>query len=547
MTDNPQNPSGPSPATTMRVRRPSTGPLVSVGRLQPQANEVEQAVLGALMLEKDALSKVIDVLKPEVFYKDGHKLIFEAIHQLFQNSEPVDLLTVTQQLRKNGTLEIAGGAFYITELTSKVASAANIEFHARIVAQKFIQRDLIRITGEVQREAYEDTNDVFDLLDHAEQELFSLSENNLRRDSLPARDLVSQAIRQLEEISKKEDGITGIPTGFKKLDELTSGWQPSDLVIIAARPAMGKTAFVLSVARHAAVKKKVPVAFFSLEMSATQIAHRLLSSESELELNRLRTGKLEPYEWEQLNHRSGALSSAPLYINDTPALSVYDLRAKCRRLKAEKGIQLIIIDYLQLMSGGNSKSFNREQEIAYISRALKELAKELNVPVIALSQLSRAVETRTSGDKRPQLSDLRESGSIEQDADMVMFLYRAEYYKLEQFEDGTSTAGIAELIIGKQRNGPTDTVKLNFVGRYARFNDIAGNYGTPAFVPPTAPGNDPYAQLSNAYSEFSDSGSTRRPIPPPAQPRESGRMTFPSRMNDEGDDDAFEGDFKAPF
>lgn len=518
-----------------RIRRREIAPTLQVGKLQPQAVELEQAVLGALMLEKDALSKVVDVVQPDIFYKDQHKLIFEAIHTLFNNSEPVDILTVTNQLRLNGTLELAGGAFYITELTGKVASAANIEFHARIVAQKHIQRELIRICGEVQRDAYEDTTDVFDLLDTAEQELFSLSENNLRRDSLSARDLISTTIKSLEEMAKRDDHITGVSTGFRKLDELTSGWQKSDLVIIAARPAMGKTAFVLSVARHAAVQRKVPVAFFSLEMSATQIAQRLLSAQAELELNRLRTGKLEQYEWTQLNTRSGELSSAPLYINDTPALSLYDLRAKCRRLKAEKQIQLIIIDYLQLMSAGNNKAGNREQEIAYISRGLKELAKELDIPVIALSQLSRAVETRTVGDKRPQLSDLRESGSIEQDADMVMFLYRPEYYGLQVDEEGNSTKDMAEVIIGKQRNGPTDTVKLMFTGRYARFSELPGNYGSGgmggggSFIPYQKPDDLPIDPYGN-------------PLPPTDKPR----LTFPSKMNS-ADDDVIEGDWKAPF
>lgn len=534
MTESSQNTFPPA----NRIRRREISPNIPLGKLQPQATDLEQAVLGALMLEKDALSKVIDVLKPEIFYKEAHKHIFEAIHTLFSNSEPVDILTVTHQLRKSGTLEVVGGAFYITELTGKVASAANIEFHSRIVAQKYIQRELIRVCGEVQRDAYEDTTDVFDLLDSAEQDLFSLSENNLRRDSLSARDLISSTIKSLEEMAKRDDHITGVSTGFRKLDDLTSGWQPSDLVIIAARPAMGKTAFVLSVARHAAVQRKVPVAFFSLEMSAPQIAQRLLSSQSELELNRLRTGKLEPYEWEQLNARSGALSSAPLYINDTPALSVYDLRAKCRRLKAEKNIELVIIDYLQLMSAGNAKTGNREQEIAYISRALKELAKELNVAVIALSQLSRAVETRTTSDKRPQLSDLRESGSIEQDADMVMFLYRPEYYGYTELEDGTSSAGIAEVIVGKQRNGPTDTVKLQFTGKYARFTELPGEGGY-------------MGQLSSGSSYMKPTDAMPidaygNPVAP-AQLNEKPRMTFPSKMNDGPDDDSFEGDWKAPF
>lgn len=487
------------------------------------------AVLGALMLEKDALSKVIDIITPEVFYKDGHKVIFEAIRELFQTSQPVDLLTVKEQLKRSGTYEIAGGSFALAELTAQVASAANIEYHARIIAQKHIQRELIRISGEVQRDAYEDTTDVFDLLDRAESDLFKLSETSLRRENVNVADLVAVTIKQIEEMRARPDGITGVSSGFRKLDDLTSGWQPSDLVIIAARPAMGKTAFTLSLARTAAVKNNVPVAFFSLEMSAAQIAHRLLSAETELELTKLRTGKLEPYQFEQLSHKSSALATAPLYINDTPALSLYDLRAKCRRLKAEKGIQLVIIDYLQLMSAGaTNKAGNREQEIASISRGLKELAKELNVAVIALSQLSRAVETRGS-DKRPQLSDLRESGSIEQDADMVMFLYRPEYYGFETDDDGNSTKGTAEVIIGKQRNGPTDTVKLAFIGQYAKFQDLDGGYGVSggSFVP---------------FSGFSDDPGPSAPNAGDSGPR---FKTLPSRMND---DDTFEGGFEpAPF
>jgi replicative DNA helicase len=441
------------------------------GRIPPQALEMEQAVLGALLLEKDALNKIVDVVRPEMFYKEGHKLIYESVNKLFQNSEPIDLLTVKNHLSSTGMLEAAGGVYYLTELTSKVASAANIEYHARVIAQKYLMRELIKIGDGVVNSAYDETTDVFDLLDRTEQDLFSLSETNLRRNYMAMSDLVVSTLRKLEAVQGTEGGVTGVASGFGLLDQMTSGFHPSDLVIIAARPAMGKTAFTLTMARNAAVRFGVPVAFFSLEMDASQLVQRLLCSEAEVDAQKVRTGRLERYEWEQLTNKIGALSKAPLYIDDTPALSIMDLRAKGRRLKAEKNIGMIIIDYLQLMTGNVKSSGNREQEIAGISRSLKELAKELGIPIIALSQLSRAVETR-GGDKKPMLSDLRESGSIEQDADMVMFLYRPEYYGLTTYEDGSSTANVCEVIIAKQRSGPVGDVKLQFIKKYAKFNDL---------------------------------------------------------------------------
>ncbi|HQS06137.1 MAG TPA: replicative DNA helicase, partial [Daejeonella sp.] len=383
-----------------------------LGKLPPQALDLEEAVLGALMLEKDALSAVIDILKPDVFYKDSHQKIFEAIQALFQKSSPVDILTVTAQLRQQGDLEMIGGAYYITELTNRVASAANIEYHARIISQKFIQRELIRISTEIISNAYEDTTDIFDLLDHAEKNLFDIAQNNLRRDSRKMDDIIRESLENLEKIKDKVDGLTGVPSGFTALDRITSGWQPSDLVIIAARPAMGKTAFVLSCARNAAVQFNKPVVFFSLEMSSVQLVNRLISGETEIEQEKIRKGHLAEWEWQKLHSKIGTLTEAPLFIDDTPALNIFEFRAKCRRLKAQYDIQMIIIDYLQLMHGKNDgKGGNREQEIGSISRALKSVAKELNVPVIALSQLSRAVETRPGAAKKPMLSDLRESGS----------------------------------------------------------------------------------------------------------------------------------------
>ena len=442
------------------------------GKLPPQAVDVEEAVLGALMLEKDALSTVIDILKPESFYLDAHQEIYRAIVILFNNSEPIDMRTVTNQLRKLGKLEVVGGAYYIAELTSKVSSAANIEFHARIVTEMSIKRALISVASEIHHDAYEETTDVFHLLDKTEGALFEISEANIRKNYEDMRSLMTQAITELEERKNHKDGLTGVPSGFTQLDRLTSGWQPSDLVIIAARPGMGKTAFVVTALRNAAVEFNQPVAIFSLEMSSVQLVNRLISAEAELESEKIKKGNLAEYEWQQLIHKTNKLSEAPIFIDDTPALSILELRAKCRRLKAQHDVRLIVIDYLQLMSGDASKGGgNREQEIASISRALKGIAKELSVPVIALSQLSRAVETR-GGDKRPQLSDLRESGSIEQDADMVMFLYRPEYYGITEDEDGNTTTGTGEVIIAKHRNGSLDTVKLKFVGKFTKLSDL---------------------------------------------------------------------------
>ncbi|MCB0624533.1 MAG: replicative DNA helicase [Saprospiraceae bacterium] len=382
------------------------------GKVQPQARELEEAVLGALMLDKDALAIVLDILRPDSFYLEGHQHIFEAMLRLFQRSQPIDLLTVTEELKKAGDLEAVGGPYYLVELSNKVASAANIEYHARIIAQKHIQRELIRVSTQIIRDAYEDTTDVFNLLDDAEKGLFNITQQNLSRGVENMGALATKALKQLEELKDREDGLTGIPTGFTALDRLTSGWQASDLVIIAARPGMGKTSFVLALTRNAAVDFKKPVAIFSLEMSNIQLVQRLISLEAEISGSKLRNGQLEEYEWQQLHTSIEHLSEAPIFIDDTPGINIFELRAKCRRLKMQHDIQLVIIDYLQLMSGGaDNQRGNREQEVSAISRALKGMAKELNVPVIALSQLSRAVEVR-GGSKRPQLSDLRESGCL---------------------------------------------------------------------------------------------------------------------------------------
>ena len=451
------------------------------GKLPPQVIELEEAVLGAMMIDKKGVDDVIDILQPDAFYKDAHKHIFEAIIQLFTETQPIDLLTVSAQLKKNAKLELAGGDFYLIQLTQKISSSAHIEFHSRIILQKFIQRSLIRLSSEIIEESYDESTDVFELLDRAESKLYEVTQGNVKRSSETAQSLVIQAKKRIEEIAGKE-GLSGVATGFDKLDKITSGWQPSDLIIIAARPGMGKTAFVLSMARNVAIDFGHPVAFFSLEMSSVQLITRLISSETGLSSEKLRTGKLDPHEWEQLSTKVKNLEKAPLYIDDSPSLSIFDLRAKCRRLASQHGIKLIIIDYLQLMTaGGNGKGGgNREQEISSISRNLKALAKELNVPVIALSQLSRAVETRGAS-KRPLLSDLRESGAIEQDADIVSFIYRPEYYKIDEWDDEeqSPTQGQGEFIIAKHRNGSLENVRLKFIGHLGKFDNLDeynGNY-----------------------------------------------------------------------
>jgi len=586
-------------------------------KLPPQARDLEEVVLGGMMLDKDAVAEIIDILKPESFYVEAHQHIFEAIHDLFGKSQPVDILTVTEQLRKMGKLAEVGGPFYVTKLTNRVGSTANIEHHARIISERYILRELIRTSNMVIKDAYEETTDVFDLLDKAEQNLFTITEQNLRRNYDTMSNLVQQAIKQLENIKDHQDGVVGVPSGYVNLDRLTSGWQKSDLVIIAARPAMGKTALTLNIARNAAVDFGKGVALFSLEMSSLQLVNRLISSETGISSEKLKKGDLRPDEWVELTTKVDKLAEAPIFIDDTPAINVFELRAKCRRLKMQHDIQLIIIDYLQLMSGGGDKKSggNREQEISLISRSLKSIAKELSVPVIALSQLSRAVETR-GGDKRPQLSDSREcitgdsliylprtrtykkvknlvgkqnfdvlsldenlklqrakcldvwetgkkkvyevatssgfkikasgnhpfltvegwkkleelkvgkkvatfedndlekyigsrtkwnqiksikyigseptydlhvekhhnflsnnfivhnSGAIEQDADIVMFIYRPEYYGLDQDEEGNPTKGVTELIVAKHRNGALDTVKLRFIAQFTKFEDF---------------------------------------------------------------------------
>ena len=447
--------------------------LSGVGKLPPQAVDLEEAVLGALMLEKSPLNDVIDIIhRPDIFYKDAHKKIYEAIQELFSASESIDILTVTQKLRANGEIDAVGGPYYISQLTNRVASAAHAESHARILVQKFILREMIRISGKVIQNAYDETTDVFNLLDEAESELFAVAEGNIRKDYESMASLLFKAQNEIENAMLKEDGVNGVATGFTDLDRITSGWQKSDMIVVAARPGMGKTAFVLSMARNVAVDYQHPVAIFSLEMSSIQLVNRLISGEAEIPAEDIRRGNFSKKEFEQFFERTKQLSEAPIYIDDTPALSIFELRAKCRRLKQQHDIQLVIIDYLQLMSSGG-KGGNREQEISNISRSIKEIAKELNVPIIALSQLSRSVETR-GGDKRPMLSDLRDSGAIEQDADIVSFIYRPEYYQLTEWPDGTPCTSQAEIIVAKHRNASLKDIRLKFLGKYAKFANLDG-------------------------------------------------------------------------
>ena len=444
--------------------------LMQHGRIPPQAIDLEEVVLGAMMLEKDAVNAIIDILKPEVFYKEAHQKIFTAIFNLFSKSEAIDILTVTNELKTQGDLEIVGGPYFISQLTNRVVSAANIEFHARILIQKHIQRELIHISSDIIRDAYEDTTDVFDLLDKAESGLFSVSESNLRRSFSAMPELVKKAIEDIEAAKDSDSNLRGVPSGYTDLDRITQGWQKSDLIILAARPSMGKTALALNLARNAAVEFDKPIAFFSLEMSSVQLVTRLISSETYLPAEKLRKGDLEEYEWQQLNTKINPLVQAKMYIDDTPQLSIFELRAKCRRLKQQFDIQMVFIDYLQLMTAGGDNRGNREQEISHISRSLKSLAKELDVPVLALSQLSRNVESRP-GSKKPILSDLRESGAIEQDADMVIFIYRPEYYGIDDDGEGNSVQGLAVINIAKHRNGKLGDVNLKFNGQFARFEE----------------------------------------------------------------------------
>jgi replicative DNA helicase len=442
------------------------------GKLQPQAIELEEVVLGALMIDNESLSDTIDSLQPEYFYKPDHQKIFEAIVNLFNNSKPVDILTVSEELKRMDALESVGGMLYISQLTNNISSSSNTEFHARIIAEKFIKRSLISISNNIIGDAFNDTIDIFDLLNTAEEKLFTVTEGTLRKSYDKMSTLIKGALDNIEILRQKEDGLSGVPSGFSKLDRVTSGWQKSDLIIVAARPGMGKTAFALTMARNIAITHETAIGFFSLEMSSEQLVSRLIASEAELSASKLRKGDLQDFEMVQLHEKIKQLSEAQIYIDDTPALTIFELRAKARRLVKNHNVVIIVIDYLQLMSAGG-KAGNREQEISTISRSLKGIAKELKIPVIALSQVNRGVESRTGvGSKRPMLSDLRESGAIEQDADIVTFIYRPEYYKIYEWDNGDDSRSQAEIIIAKHRNGALENVRLKFTPEFAKFSDI---------------------------------------------------------------------------
>src|SRR6185436_1732105 len=490
-----------------KVRRKSTIDLTTMvyGKLPPQAKDLEEAVLGAIMLEKSAFDSVVEILKPECFYVEAHQRIFRSMQSLSNKSQPIDILTVAEELKFKEELEMVGGPYYITKLTNAVVSTANLEAHARIILQKFIQRELIRISGEIIGDAYEDSTDVCDLLDESETKMFNITNHYLKKNYEDIGNALAKAINRIDELRTKKEDISGVPSGFPSLDRVTYGWQPTDLIILAARPSVGNTALALNLARNAALNpiKKTPVAVFSLEMSASQLVQRILSAESEIALEKIARGKLEEYEYQQL-HTKGIkrLEQAQIFIDDTAALNIFEFRAKARRLVNKHHVGLIMIDYLQLMSGTGDRGANREQEISNISRNLKALAKELNVPIIALSQLSRAVETRKES-KMPQLSDLRESGAIEQDADLVMFIYRPEYYETFSNEMGENTRGETHVKIAKHRNGSLENIKLSALLHIQKFEEWDGDSGAnplgsqwkPLNPPPGKTGGDDNARL----------------------------------------------------
>ena len=440
--------------------------------LQPQALDVERAVLGALLIDKDAYAVVCETLRPESFYEPRNQILYNAIQQLSMNEQPVDVLTVAEELAHEGKLEEIGGPAYIAEISSRVASSAHIEYHARIIAQKYLARQLIQFSSDIETRAFDETIDVDDLMQQAEGALFELSQKNMKKDYTQIDPVVTQAVKVIQEAAKNTDGLTGISSGYHGLDDKTSGWQNSDLVIIAGRPAMGKTAFALSMAKNIAADYQIPMAFFSLEMSNQQLVNRLLSNVCEVSGKKILNGQLDPEEWDRLDKRVNNLLGAPLYVDDTPGLSVFELRTKARRLVREHGVKIIMIDYLQLMNANGMRFSSRQEEVSTISRSLKGLAKELDIPILALSQLNRGVENREGLEgKRPQLSDMRESGAIEQDADMVLFVHRPEYYHILQDDKGRDLRGMAEIIIAKHRKGATGDVLLTFRGEFTRFEN----------------------------------------------------------------------------
>jgi len=444
-----------------------------MGKLPPQAQELEDSVLGALMIEKDAYGTVADLLRPEVFYKDQNRMVFEAIRALASKDEPIDILSVSEKLKTLGTLEKAGGAVYLADLTRRIASTAHLRYHAQIIANKATARDLIAMAARIEEKGFDETQDVDELMQEAEAGIFEISQRAQKRDVTQIDPVIEEAFRRMENAAKNTCSISGIPSGFHALDKITSGWQSPDLIIIAARPAMGKTAFVLSMAKHMAVDRDIPVAIFSLEMSNVQLVNRLIMNVCELEGDRIKTGKMTKEETRRLNTKINIMKGKPLFLDDTPSLSIFELRSKARKLVHDYGVKIIIIDYLQLMNAQGSSFGSREQEVSIISRNLKALAKELDIPIIALSQLNRGVEARQGVEgKTPQLADLRESGAIEQDADLVCFIHRPEYYHLyNDDKTGKDLRGLAQIIVAKHRNGATDNIWLRFRGKYAKFQN----------------------------------------------------------------------------
>lgn len=450
-----------------------TLPTEESGRIQPQARELEEAILGALMIEKDAYAMISEILTIQSFYDKTHELIFTAIQDLAMKQEPIDMLTVIEQLKRNGTLEASGGIPHIIQLSQKVISSAHLEYHARIVAQKALARQLISFSSNVANKAFDETIDVDDLMQEAEGQLFKISQQNIKNDFTQISPIVHNAINLIQETANRPDGISGLQSGFTDLDKITFGWQNSDLIIIASRPSMGKTAFILSMAKNMAIDFNIPVAIFSLEMSSIQLVNRLIINLAELEGEKIKSGKLQDHEWNQLDTKIKPLYDAPIFVDDTPSLSIFELRTKARRLVKEQKVMCIIIDYLQLMNASGIRFSSREQEVSIISRSLKGLAKELDIPIIALSQLNRNVENRSGSDaKHPQLSDLRESGAIEQDADVVCFIHRPEKYKLFEDAQGNDLRGKAEIIIAKHRNGSTGDIMLSFKREWIRFQNL---------------------------------------------------------------------------
>ena len=458
----------------------------TVGNVPPQAVELEEAVLGALMLEKDCIITVQEFVSPEAFYTEEHRLIYKAINELSMELKPIDLYTVTERLKAKKELKKVGGASYLAQLTQKVGSAANVEFHAKIIAQKYVQRELIRSATEIQKRSYDESTDVTELIGYAEGEIFKVAEGHVKRSVQSSKDILARALMQIEEASKNTSAFSGVPSGFMALDRVTLGWQLSDLIIVAARPSMGKTAFVLSMARNMAVDHEQGVAFFSLEMSSVQLMMRLIIAETGLSGNDVKSGRLTPEQWRHLESATKPLGTAPLFIDDTPALSVFEFRSKARRLKIHNDIKIIIIDYLQLMTGNQDTKGNREQEVAFISRTLTEMR---------------------GGSKRPQLSDLRESGAIEQDADIVAFIHRPEYYGINQDENGMPTAGMAEIILAKHRNGAVCDVNLRFLKEQARFADVEDSMLPPAQAAESQQAYDDYASGSNSQPGTSGLGA----------------------------------------